>query len=277
MDFWANSVIKTAIVIVAVVVVDLVIEFLLLKRIANKRKRSKAKVITRNVLIVVLLFFLVKIWVEGFLHFLALLGFIAAALTITQKENILNLTGGLVIMWRQTFAEGDYICIANHSGIIRNLGLFYFTVDETLSHGFQEKTGRSVKVPNSFVSLHSFVVYEFDHFVFLDKSYYFTFDTNWGKLETLLCEHLKSCREHLKSIQDTMSAESLKDLKRMQRKQRFHEISFDLSISQSTIHGIKVRVCGHCPAQEEATMMHKLDLLVLDLTKHKDIHLKDDS
>lgn len=274
MEFWANNITKTIIAIIVIFVVDVMIEFFLLKHIPNKKKRTKSTIITRNVLICVLLFFLIKIWVDGFIHFLALLGFVAAALTITQKENILNLTGGLIIMWRQTFEEGDFISILNHTGIIKNLGIFYFTIDEILPGTINEKTGKTVKIPNSLISLHPFTVYEFEHFVFIDKAYYFSFESNLAKLEEAINVLASKAREYMDGLHKSLPSDEQRELKKLTLKNKHIPISCKLNVSQGTTSGFKVRVLGHCPLQHEIAFYHLLDESIIELTKNKEIKLK---
>lgn len=273
MDLMTNNLTKTVIAIFVILVVDLMIEVLLLKRISNKRKRYKSKIITRNILVCLLLFFLVKIWVEGFVHFLALLGFVAAALTITQKENILNLTGGLIIMWRQSFTEGDYIVIANHAGIIKNLGIFYFTIDEIVPGTINERTGKTIKVPNSFISLNPFKVYEFDHFICIDKVYYFSFESSMYKLERITKALQDDAAQYIADLSKEFTNEEAREHKKLIQKGKFIDIAVHLSLTQGTINGYKVCVTGHCPISKEYVFYSFLNKKVINYTKDTSIQL----
>lgn len=273
MDFLANNFSKTLMAIVAIFIVDLMIEFLLLKRIGNSRKQAKAKVITRNVLICTLIFFLIKIWVDGFVHFLALLGFVAAALTVTQKENILNLTGGLIIMWRQAFSEGDYITISNHSGIIKNLGVFYFTIDEIVPGTINDKNGREVKIPNSYISLNPFTVYRFDHFVLLDKSYYFSFESCLSKLEEATIDIEQTANQFFEKLSDHFTHEEKKEFKKLNQRNRFLPISCQLTLSQGDINGFKLRIFGHCAVSQQLKAYTFFDKSIIDIVKSQKLKL----
>lgn len=273
MEAFTSHLTKTFIALIVVILVDLAIELLIINRINNKRKRLKAKVVTRNILIGSLLFFLVKIWVEGFVHLLALLGFIAAALTITQKENILNLTGGLIIMWRHTFSEGDLISIVGNTGIVKQLGVFYFVIEEVVAGTIHEKTGKVIKVPNSFISLHPFMIYEFDQFVFVDRTYYFSFQSDLTKLELCARQVEKSAAQQMKEYHTGLAPEERKELQKLMRKHNHLPIVCDLNIVQNHHKGYRLRIMGHCPVKQEYTFYHFLDALIIEQAKAQHVRL----
>ena len=93
-----------------------------------------------------------RLWVEGVHTLFTILGLIGAALTITQKEALMNLTGWGVILWRNLFVIGDHIQIGINQGDVVGMGPFYFTLMEIGNWvGGDQSTGRIVKVPNCLV------------------------------------------------------------------------------------------------------------------------------
>lgn len=92
------------------------------------------------------------IWFDGFGSVLAVFSLVAAALTIVNKEFVLNMTASTVIVWRRLFSVGDRIQIGAFSGEVIDMGPLFFTLAERSdwAHGNQ-MTGRAVKVPNAHV------------------------------------------------------------------------------------------------------------------------------
>ncbi|MBF0288566.1 MAG: mechanosensitive ion channel [SAR324 cluster bacterium] len=99
-----------------------------------------------------------RLWMQGLQPILTFLGIIAAALTITQKELIMNLVGGWFIIWRGLFKVGDRIEIGDHKGDVVANGLFYFTILEVGRRvDPDQSSGCLIKVPNNQVLIKSMV------------------------------------------------------------------------------------------------------------------------
>lgn len=273
MNFIYLNLLKTFIAIFVVIVVDVAIEVVFIRRLSNKKKKKKYKVLTRNILVVSLLIFLAKIWIEGFGHLLAFVGFISAALTITQKENVLNLSGALIIMWRDAFSEGDYIAIKEYEGIVKNIGIFYFTLEETTAGNVTPKSGRTIKVPNSYVSLYPFCVYSFDSFVFFERQYVFTYGSNISKLKQFASDIQSSLTKHVESSAQGFTADETKEYKKLVSKGGFLKFSTDMTIYQEEPWGLCLKISGHCPLREKAQIGKKIEEEILLLTQNPDIDL----
>ena len=50
-----------------------------------------------------------------------------------QQRDYMNLVGWMIINWRESFAEGDFIQIQNYSGYVSNIGPLYFKIYETVN------------------------------------------------------------------------------------------------------------------------------------------------
>lgn len=140
------------------------------------------------------LIFIVRLWVEWFQSVITLLGVVAAALTITSKEIILNFFSYWVIIWRGLFDIGDRIEINGVSGDVTQVGLFFITVAEIRGWvGGDDPSGRLVKVPNSAVLTNS--VYNYTRgldLVWNEIVIEIPRDEHWRKLRDLCFE---VCRE----------------------------------------------------------------------------------
>src|SRR3990167_319425 len=150
-----NQVYNNLIHTIAAFVILAATYFLLFFIIRNKSDSGKNKKRFKRRLFYVLSFIfiiiLVRIWVAGFTHLITVLGLVSAALVVTNKESIMNLTGCLIILWRGLFTEDDFIEIQNHKGYVRRISPFYFTISEMSSVTDNHISGRITKLPNSLV------------------------------------------------------------------------------------------------------------------------------
>jgi small-conductance mechanosensitive channel len=265
MGFLHLGLIKTFMAILAMFLVALAIESIFLKKIPSKRKKARSKVILRNIFIIILLFFLAKIWVDGFGHFLAVVGFISAALTITLKENILNLAGWLIIMWRHAFAEGDFISIQGTSGVVKTLGIFHFTLEEISGNNYNLKTGKLIKVPNSHVSLYPFVTYPIDHFVAVEEEYYFSFNTNLKDISLFQDEFKSNFNQFIQSLEIRFSHEEKKEYQKTIKKIKGSSPVYGLKVDQKNLKGFKFSVHCICLVQDQIEVRDYINALIIKI------------
>ena len=111
---------------------------------------------TAYILVFIFIFVVAKIWLHGFIHFFTILGLIGAALIITHKELLNNVSGCFIIVWRGLFIEGDYININEFKGYVNSIGLLYFTLREDRTISVDTKTylknhAKLTKIPNSYI------------------------------------------------------------------------------------------------------------------------------
>lgn len=136
----------------AIVAVCLLLTYYFWGRSINSKKHQR---IVRKrfmyVMLVIDIFILAKIWVEGFTHLLTVFSLVAAGLVVVNKESIMNLIAGLIINWRDLFVEGDFIQIQSFSGYVASIGFMYFKLYETVAIDQKKATGRTIKIPNSLV------------------------------------------------------------------------------------------------------------------------------
>lgn len=121
------------------------------KKHENNKNRRRFRTRVFYVFSFIFIIILARIWIMGFTHLLAVLGLVSAALVVTNKETVMNLTGWLIILWRDLFTEDDYIEIQQHKGYVRKIGLLYFTLSEMSSVTDNHVSGRMVKIPNGLV------------------------------------------------------------------------------------------------------------------------------
>ncbi len=145
----STKIINTAIIVFVIFLTYLAFRYWIKsKELETKTKYKKRFLYASGI---ILTYFIGKIWMEGFIHLFAFLGIVSAALTITQKETLMNLMGWLIIMWRDHFSEGDRIEIANYKGYVHSIGVFYFTMSDEYTHHRQTPHGKTFRIPNGLV------------------------------------------------------------------------------------------------------------------------------
>jgi small-conductance mechanosensitive channel len=233
---------KTFIAIIFLLLVDFVVEYLLVQKVKDRKKSIKFRVSLRWILFACFLFAMAKIWVEGFGYFITYVGIISAALTITQKEYLMNLMGWLIIMWRHLFVEGDYIEIGKHSGYVKHLGPLYFSIEEATDASWGNRTGRVVRIPNSLIANHPILSYPVEEsFIEGRALFVFTFDSPIEKLQKLTAAIEKDVDSFLVTLHKEWSPKQQRLFARMQERKRAKTQCL-LRVRQEMPLGIQLRV-----------------------------------
>ena len=134
------------------------------------------------------------VWWSFFGSLATILAVIIAGLAIALREPINNIAGWAFIMWRRPFVLGDRIEMAGVKGDIADINWFTFSLLEVgnLDMG-RQSTGRVVHMPNSWIFT-KFTANETQEFAFVwhEIPVVVTFESNWRKAETLLCQIAES-------------------------------------------------------------------------------------
>lgn len=240
---------KAGSAIIFILLIDFVIEFLLIRGIKDSKKSVKSRVLLRYILFFCLMFFLAKIWVEGFGYLLTFISVVSAALTITQKEYLMNFFGWLIIMWRDLFVEGDYIEMGKFCGYVKNIRPLYFSIEEASDLLWGDKTGRLIKIPNSLVATNPIVNYTADKAVLEGAvSFTFTFDSSLNKIENLVSALAKGMKEWLNSPT---------------KREKIQEPRFVLRVTQSNPCGIQLKIRYTSLRQDQRKIEDKIFHMVM--------------
>lgn len=164
-----NNLIHTAAACVILAVAYLLLFFIIRNKSDSGKNKKRLKRRLFYVFSFIFIIILVRIWVVGFTHLITVLGLVSAALVVTNKESIMNLTGCLIILWRGLFTEDDFIEIQHHKGYVRRISPFYFTLSEMSSVTDNHVSGRITKLPNSLVITNA--VTNYSHQSYLMKMY----------------------------------------------------------------------------------------------------------
>lgn len=141
--------------------------------------------------IVVLGVFLVgRIWLEGITSLATYLGLLSAGLAIALQEPIVSLAGWAFILWRKPFDVGDRIQIGEHAGDVIDVRLFSFSMLEVGKRTIAEQsTGRIIHVPNGRVFSDLFANYSQGlPYIWNEIPITITFESNWENAKRLLTD-----------------------------------------------------------------------------------------
>lgn len=236
------NLLKAGMTIIFVVLIDVIFEFLIKREIKDKKKSIKWRVATRYVLFFCLLFFMAKIWVEGFGYLLTVIGVISAALTITQKEYLMNFFGWLIIMWRDLFVEGDYVEVGKYIGYIKKIGPLYFSMEEGSDLIWGDKTGRLIKIPNSLIATNPVVNFSVDKTFFEGRMLFtFSFKSPIEKINALLPKIEMEIEMLFNQRQSHWTPRQQREFNHL-KKQLLEKPKFSLKINQDRPFGIQLRI-----------------------------------
>lgn len=275
MNDFDTSIVKALVAVFFIVLIDVIFEIILRHKIKEKRKSIKARVRLRYVLAFCLIFFLAKIWVEGFGYLLTVIGVIAAALTITQKEYLMNIFGWLIIMWRDLFVEGEYIEIGKYSGFVRHIGPLYFILDEASEVDNSDRTGKIVRIPNSFVAANAIYSYSTEKVLVEGKVIVtFSFNSSLTKIRHLTTKISKEVDALLTEKYENASQKEKNYLKRIQEDDSLKVKTF-LKFNQDKPLGVQLRIRYYALRKDLKEIENKVMETIMHAAGKDDLELSE--
>lgn len=196
---FQSNIIHTAVAVTICLTGYLLLKFVFKKQIQEKRKRDKVLSRIKYIFFAFGILFVFQIWVQGFFEILAFIGFLSAGITITQKDNLMNIVGFLIITWRELFIEGDLVKISSYNGVVKSIGFLYFTVQEVDEGMYNEFTGRIVKIPNGWVSKNPLINYTSEKMHKTTMSFIFSKETDMATLGRMLDGLTEEIKLYLKT------------------------------------------------------------------------------
>ncbi|MBN9287509.1 MAG: hypothetical protein BGO43_04575 [Gammaproteobacteria bacterium 39-13] len=258
---YSTKLINSLLITLFFVVTYSVLKLLLAQRIRPKKRFEQVSIRLRYILISFFMIFFIKIWVEGFIQILAFVGFISAAITLTQKDTLMNLVGWLIINWRGLFHEEDYIRIANNAGFVKSIGPLYFTLHEASLDFPTSATGRVAKIPNGLVTRNPVVNYSHEEFVEWTVNFIFKpiakFDI-FEKLFLLLKEEMVHYIKHQPS----------NSMKETNTKSVDFEPKYLVKIRQEKPAGYEMIIMFYCKHNDKADLLFKVNKMIIDFTRN---------
>lgn len=229
-------------------------KFFTTKRIKIRKTRSQYLIRLRYIFFILFMVFFVKIWVEGFLQILALVGFLSAALTLTQKDNLMNLVGWLIINWRGLFSEEDYIKISNFGGYVKSIGFLYFTLQEASNEFPESITGRIIKIPNGMVSKNPVMNFSHEKLIECTVNFVFKPKGTFDEIENLAALVKEEILTHLKAT--TTSKERIDFAPKYLIKIRYEKPA-----------GYELVILFYCKYHDKTQLQYKINRFITNFTK----------
>ncbi|MBX9697205.1 MAG: mechanosensitive ion channel family protein [Alphaproteobacteria bacterium] len=259
----STKIINTAIIVFVIFLTYLAFRYWIKsKELETKTKYKKRFLYASGI---ILTYFIGKIWMEGFIHLFAFLGIVSAALTITQKETLMNLMGWLIIMWRDHFSEGDRIEIASYKGYVHSIGVFYFTMSDEYTHHRQIPHGKTFRIPNGLVitspiTNHMRKVNSME----FNMTFLITPDSSLDEAMTLM-----------KSImQQVLTSVYLKKEDKDKKPPIFNEASVYVRPKFEEPSGIEINLCYYCLPRDQLIIEKQAHKMILEqLQKTDTVHL----
>ncbi len=228
-------------------------QFVLNKKITAQKRFNQINIRLRYLFITIFMIFFIKIWVDGFIQILAFIGFLSAAITITQKDNLMNLIGWLIINWRGLFHEQDYIKIANNAGFVKSIGLLYFTLLEANPDFPSNTTGRIIKIPNGLVARNP--VFNFSNEKFIESTVNFIFKP-MGKFDVVESLFLTLKAEMNHYIQQHFS---LND--------KTYDPKYFIKLRQEKPAGYEMVFMFYSKYQDKTDLLFRINKMVVDFSR----------
>ncbi|MCS5711731.1 mechanosensitive ion channel family protein [Candidatus Berkiella aquae] len=240
-------------------------KYLLTRKVKSLKTRNQYFIRLKYFFFILYLVFFIKIWIEGFVQILAFIGFLSAAITLTQKDNLLNLIGWLIINWRGLFCEDDYIKISQYSGYVKSIGFLYFTLVEASPDFPNRATGRVIKIPNGLVGRNPVTNYSHEKFTECTLNVVFKPKSNLEMIEKLfevLKEEMHSYLTKHLGITTTSSTTE-------QTLQKF-EPKYFVKIRQEKPAGFEMVMMFYCNHIDKADMQYQINKRIIDFSKENE-------
>lgn len=191
---------ETAILVAIFLVLYLIAVLFVKIKVKTIRRKEKVRTRLKYLFLIVFFILLVQIWMDKFFQVLAFIGFLSAAVTITQRDNITNFIAWFIINWRELFLEGDTIQVGKITGRVKSIGPLYITLHETYETQPAYSTGRTIKIPNGMVSKNPVINFSTQHRLTHKIEYVFDSKSNLYHLKVYAEQLMIEMKDYYKSI-----------------------------------------------------------------------------
>jgi small-conductance mechanosensitive channel len=177
-------------IIAVLVVVRWLVLMLVRRKVPDARARYTWRKGTAYAGMVLAVFLVGRLWIEGIGTLATFLGLVGAGVVVALRDPVLNMAGWFFLLWRRPFVVGDRIQIGDHAGDVIDLRLFQFTLLEIGNwvHADQS-TGRLVHVPNGRVFHEPLANYTRGFpYIWNEIPVRVTFESDWRAAKEILLE-----------------------------------------------------------------------------------------
>jgi len=170
---------------VAYFILMLLLEGVVIKTIRVAKSKYSFKKMISVIYYAVLWVALTFIWIENLQSLLVAYGIIAAGFALAMQDVFRNFIGGIIVFVNKPFRVGDRIEINSKCGDVLDIGILYTTLLEIKEWiKGDQATGRTIKIPNSYVLSNVVNNYTEDHeFIWDEISLPITYDSDWKEAQ----------------------------------------------------------------------------------------------
>ena len=183
-------------ILAGIVVLERVIRSIISHRILEPERRYvTTKLFTAATYTIVTVWLLTTIVAQnpGILTSLAIVG---AGLAVALQDVVKDIVGWIIVLQKRLFTLGDRISVGPYTGDVVDVTLLRTTMLEVHSSpgaGVQERTGRTLYMPNAAVLTHDVVNFNrTSDYLKAEVGFTLTLDSNWKKADTILRDILET-------------------------------------------------------------------------------------
>jgi len=175
------------------------VEGTVIKRIKEAKAKYSFRKVVSVLYIVVLLFVVIRIWVQDTGSLLLASGLIIAGIAISLQDFFKNFVGGILIFTTGIYRVGDRIEIGSKVGDVIDIGIFNTTLLELKEWvAGDQATGRLTLIPNGYVLSGNVSNYTKDHnFIWDEISLPLTYDSDWKEAISKILTIVKKETENI--------------------------------------------------------------------------------
>ena len=207
-----------------------------------------------------------KIWLGNISSLFTMLGLIAAGLTITLKEVILNLAGWVFILWKDPFDWGDRIEIGEYTGDVVDIGMFRFILVETGKWVEDDQsTGRILQVPNSLLLTTPLInTNQGINFIWNEIPFHLTLSSDWEEAKIII---MHAAEKYFETIEKKVSRE----LRSAKKRYLIHYRKINPKV-YTKIKGDKIQLTLRylCDPKKRRGSSHRISENILKSLKERD-------
>jgi small-conductance mechanosensitive channel len=197
-----NKLFSSLLVILALWLLRLVTIFWVDRRAEDDRLRYQWRKTSTYFAVLLGIFLLFRIWIEGLQPLATFLGLVSAGVAVALRDPLVNLAGWTFILWRRPFEVGDRIQIGEYAGDVVDLRIFQFTILEIGRWvAADQSTGRILHIPNGKVFSDVLANYSKGfEYIWNEIPVLVTFESDWQKAKALLQKIADRHAAHLSEL-----------------------------------------------------------------------------
>jgi len=216
------------------------------------------------------LFFIFKIWFDGFESMATYFGLLSAGIAIALKDPIVDIAGWFFLTFWRPVDVGDRIQIGDIKGDIIHIGFFYFTVNEIGNWvESDQSTGRIIQIPNAKIFTEPQALYSKGfQYIWNEIPVLITFESDWQKTKQILTEIANTYYRDI-------SIEARKKLNQASKNYMiYYKNLTPIVYTDVKDSGVLLTIRYLCdPYQRRGSQQKLWEQILLNFDQHKDIEL----